>query len=51
MNYCHCCSGLLLAHLRRSEVVWFCRHCWQDMPVFTRQKIKLSNPVYDREIV
>lgn len=37
-NYCPCCSGLLLAHLRSSEIVWFCRHCWQEMPVSTGQR-------------
>ncbi len=34
MNYCPCCSGLLLPHIRVSGFAWFCRHCWQDMPVF-----------------
>jgi predicted amidophosphoribosyltransferase len=34
MNYCPCCSGLLLAHIRPSGLAWFCPHCWQDMPVF-----------------
>lgn len=36
MNYCPCCSTLLLKHIRsKSEIHWFCRSCWQDMPVFT----------------
>ncbi|MFN6569484.1 hypothetical protein A6770_20065 [Nostoc minutum NIES-26] len=35
MTYCPCCSGLLLQHVRGSEISWFCRHCWQDMPVFS----------------
>lgn len=33
MNYCPCCSDLLLQHIRRSEIYWFCRTCWQEMPV------------------
>ncbi|QLE54741.1 hypothetical protein [Nostoc sp. TCL26-01] len=37
MISCPCCSGLLLPHIRGSEVHWFCRHCWQDMPVFSLQ--------------
>ncbi len=37
MISCPCCSGLLLPHIRHSEVHWFCRHCWQDMPVFSMQ--------------
>jgi ribosomal protein L37AE/L43A len=34
MNYCPCCSGLLLEHIRGRETYWFCRHCWQEMPVY-----------------
>ncbi|WP_414545031.1 hypothetical protein [Nostoc sp. CCY0012] len=34
MNYCPCCSGILLQHIRASGMTWFCRHCWQDMPVY-----------------
>ncbi|MBW4555478.1 MAG: hypothetical protein KME59_05980 [Trichormus sp. ATA11-4-KO1] len=35
MNYCPCCSGILLPHIRVSGIAWFCRHCWQDMPVYS----------------
>ncbi len=34
MNYCPCCSTLLLEHIRGAETYWFCRHCWQEMPVY-----------------
>ncbi|MBD2683597.1 MULTISPECIES: hypothetical protein [Nostoc] len=34
MNYCPCCSGVLLEHIRGGETYWFCRHCWQEMPVY-----------------
>jgi len=34
MNYCPCCSGVLLKHIRATETFWFCRHCWQEMPVY-----------------
>ncbi|MEH1950109.1 MAG: hypothetical protein V7K77_24615 [Nostoc sp.] len=34
MNYCPCCSSLLLEHIRGAETYWFCRHCWQEMPVY-----------------
>ncbi|MBD2296062.1 hypothetical protein H6G06_21930 [Anabaena sphaerica FACHB-251] len=39
MNYCPCCSDLLLKHIRNSQNYWFCRSCWQEMPVI---KINLS---------
>ncbi|MEH2106195.1 hypothetical protein [Nostoc sp.] len=34
MNYCLCCSSVLLQHLRGAKTYWFCRHCWQEMPVY-----------------
>lgn len=30
---CPCCSDRLLMHVRHSGVYWFCRHCWQEMPI------------------
>lgn len=41
MIYCPCCSGRLLAHVRSSQVYWFCRNCWQEMPVFGGEKCNL----------
>ncbi len=32
MNYCPCCSGLLLRCVHGNEISWFCRHCWEYMP-------------------
>jgi hypothetical protein len=40
MHYCPCCSDRLLRHIRttpqsgHSGIYWFCRQCWQEMPVF-----------------
>ncbi|MFM2062867.1 MAG: hypothetical protein RLZZ507_2537 [Cyanobacteriota bacterium] len=36
MNYCPCCSDLLLKHIRNSQSYWFCRSCWQEMPVINK---------------
>ncbi|HLP87508.1 MAG TPA: hypothetical protein VK184_02740 [Nostocaceae cyanobacterium] len=33
MNYCPCCSDILLSHIRSSGAYWFCRTCWQEMPL------------------
>lgn len=41
MNYCLCCSGVLLQHIRGHETYWFCRHCWQEMPVLGVSRTKL----------
>ncbi|MBD2777511.1 hypothetical protein [Iningainema tapete] len=29
---CLCCSGSLLRHVRRNQVHWFCKSCWQEVP-------------------
>lgn len=50
MNYCPCCSGVLLQHVRGSEITWFCRHCWQDMPVWNCNRSALIEEVIKEEI-
>ncbi|MBE9007345.1 hypothetical protein IQ259_20300 [Fortiea sp. LEGE XX443] len=50
MNYCPCCSGVLLQHVRGSEIAWFCRHCWQDMPVLTCNRSDLLEEVVREKI-
>lgn len=34
MTNCPCCSNQMLRHVRQREVYWFCRECWQEMPVY-----------------
>ncbi len=44
MNDCPCCSHTLLQHIRSSGTYWFCRHCWQEMPVFSENRsVSLAN--------
>lgn len=31
-NNCPCCGGSILRHVRQSEVYWFCKSCWQEVP-------------------
>ncbi|ALF54019.1 hypothetical protein ACX27_16110 [Nostoc piscinale CENA21] len=50
MNYCPCCSEVLLQHVRGSEITWFCRHCWQDMPVLSCQRPSVLEEVIREEI-
>ncbi len=33
--YCPCCSEPMLRHIRQNQLYWFCRHCWQTLPVCT----------------
>jgi hypothetical protein len=42
MNNCPCCSGLLLQHIRGSQVYYFCRNCWQTMPSLDSKNYNLS---------
>ena len=50
MNYCPCCSGLLLPHIRVSGLAWFCRHCWQDMPVYHRVNPSVLEEVFTEKL-
>jgi hypothetical protein len=34
MTSCPCCTNQMLRHIRQSQVYWFCRQCWQEMPVY-----------------
>jgi DNA-directed RNA polymerase subunit M/transcription elongation factor TFIIS len=51
MSYCPCCSNTLLQHIRGSEVYWFCRHCWQEMPVWEENSNSLSKEIVEVEDV
>ncbi|MBW4646620.1 MAG: hypothetical protein KME23_27145 [Goleter apudmare HA4340-LM2] len=51
MIYCPCCSGLLLPHIRSSQIYWFCRHCWQEMPVFAGEKPDLLPEILSEELL
>lgn len=42
MNYCPCYSDVLLQHVRRGETYWFCRNCWQEMPVLGVSRRRIS---------
>lgn len=33
MNPCPCCSNSMLRHFRNHQTYWFCRSCWQEMPL------------------
>ncbi|MGH8000399.1 MAG: hypothetical protein ACREPR_13450 [Brasilonema sp.] len=34
-NSCPCCGGSLLRHVRHGELYWFCKTCWQEVPLLT----------------
>ncbi|AFY34290.1 hypothetical protein Cal7507_3902 [Calothrix sp. PCC 7507] len=50
MNYCPCCSGRLLPHIRSSQLYWFCRHCWQDMPLIFSKDLNLLPNIVTGEV-
>lgn len=33
MADCPCCANRMLRHIRNQQLYWFCRSCWQVMPV------------------
>lgn len=34
MTVCPCCTQTMTRHIRHHHLYWFCRSCWQEMPVF-----------------
>jgi hypothetical protein len=38
MNLCPCCETVLVQQFRQHQLGWFCRHCWQDMPLVASVK-------------
>ncbi|MCC0176710.1 hypothetical protein I4641_06925 [Waterburya agarophytonicola K14] len=46
---CPCCSTPLLHHFSDRREYWFCRHCWQEMPIVDRDlhqaKRKVGNAI------
>ncbi|MBF2062939.1 MAG: hypothetical protein IGS39_00665 [Calothrix sp. C42_A2020_038] len=49
MNYCPCCSDILLRHIQGNTIHWFCRTCWQKMPVFNEDRQYLSYQISSLE--
>lgn len=35
-NSCPCCGSPLLRHIRQGELYWFCKSCWQEVPMLTQ---------------
>lgn len=32
-RFCPCCSHPLLRQIRNQKISWFCKKCWQEMPL------------------
>lgn len=50
MYNCPCCSSSLLRHIRGTEVYWFCRTCWQEMPILSLSTSNLSAELGNAEL-
>lgn len=50
MNYCPCCTDILLRHTNTNGVYWFCRTCWQSMPVSEYKKSDLLTEMSFRNL-
>jgi uncharacterized Zn finger protein (UPF0148 family) len=38
-NSCPCCGGSLLRHARQGEIYWFCKTCWQEVPLLSVNRV------------
>lgn len=39
MNTCPCCSHPMTRNFRQHHIYWFCRSCWQEMPLIAEKSI------------
>ncbi|MBW4520508.1 MAG: hypothetical protein KME16_12505 [Scytolyngbya sp. HA4215-MV1] len=44
MNTCPCCSNQMLRHFRHHQLYWFCRSCWQEMPILEQRSLSFISP-------
>lgn len=49
MNTCPCCSDVLLRHFKNHREYWFCRHCWQEMPLFENNNLAFRSQYWKLE--
>jgi len=43
---CPCCSDKLIHHINQHRNYWFCRRCWQEMPIIESKMVtQQSNQV------
>lgn len=50
MNFCPCCNDILLSYVGTNGSYWFCRSCWQAMPVCTRKQSISSSEAIPGEL-
>ena len=39
MTHCPCCAHTMIRHIRQHQVHWFCRSCWQEMPILEQVRV------------
>lgn len=45
MGQCPCCEDQLLRRIHNGELQWFCRSCWQEMPLVSLScKFEIAPP-------
>lgn len=46
---CPCCSNKLMHHISRHRDYWFCRGCWQEMPLINIEIIEEETHNFNNE--
>lgn len=47
---CPCCSGRLIHQISHHRDYWFCRTCWEEMPILEIQVAKIDRLKYQHQI-
>ncbi len=46
---CPCCSNKLIHHISNHRDYWFCRRCWQEMPLINKQITQEAREITERQ--
>ncbi|NJM58407.1 MAG: hypothetical protein HC857_14610 [Synechococcales cyanobacterium RU_4_20] len=50
MNSCPCCHNTMLHHVRSDRTYWFCRTCWQEMPLIHVEPVQSADLLQPRPL-
>ncbi len=48
---CSCCSKPMMRHITKNRSYWFCRSCWQEIPLQTITPKKYRTTQYQQKFL
>ena len=47
---CPCCDNKLIHHISHHRDYWFCRSCWQEMPIIDKKAFETKTFTYQQPV-